>query len=297
MLINNMIWRKLKLLPTRIKWVIKKNRVLHSFLSKSWFFINRSVRILKSIILNLSNIRNELVLLNKNALVIEVSCGGLGDHLFFSHIPRIAKETKQYDKVYLSMVSPLRRDVHQDFIWKENPFVDGFVSIPGTIYRGKYDESVLCQMNILDQIMLFYNLDDGARFHEPELYYKPKILEEYAGKVIFDPNFVTNLNDTHTLKSVTKYFEDNNIKVDMQFRPRNNCVPLRGCDKYIDDKSFGEFCDILHSCKDIYCYATGTAVLSAALGKSSKVFYHDKIHKRFLFSKINKYIYIKEKKK
>ena len=27
--------------------------------------------------------------------------GGLGDHLFYSHLPRIAKESKKYTKVYL----------------------------------------------------------------------------------------------------------------------------------------------------------------------------------------------------
>lgn len=269
-----------------IKKILKNNRALYSFSSRSWFFIKRSVRIIKVTILNLSNMRNNIMLLKKNVLVIEVPYGGLGDHLFFSHIPRIAKETKRYDKVYISMVSPIRRSEHIDFIWKKNPYVDGFISTPGDLYKG----SRLYQMNILDQIMLFYGLDDGVRFHEPELYYKPKILEEYVGKVIFDPNFVTKLNDTLTLARVTEYLKDNNIKVDMQFKPRGDCSPLMGCEYYIEDKSFEEFCNIIYSCKEIYSYATGTAVLAAALGKSGNVFFHDEVKKEFLFSKLNKYI-------
>ena len=33
-------------------------------------------------------------------LIIKIEYGGLGDHLFFSHIPRIAKEMNSYDKVW-----------------------------------------------------------------------------------------------------------------------------------------------------------------------------------------------------
>lgn len=269
-----------------IKKILKNNRALYSFCSRSWFSIKRSARISKVTILNLPNILSSLTHFKKNVLVIEVPYGGLGDHLFFSHIPRIAKATKGYDKVYISKVSPIRRSEHMDFIWGKNPYVDGFTSMPGQVYRG----SQLDQMNILDQVMLFYGLDDGVRFHEPEIYYKPKILDEYVGKVIFDPNFVTKLNDTLTLARVTKYLKDNNIKVDMQFKPRGDCSPLMGCEYYIEDKSFEEFCNIIYSCKEIYSYATGTAVLAAALGKSGNVFFHDEVKKEFLFSKLNKYI-------
>ena len=275
-----------------IKKLLKNNSALYSFFSRSWFFIQRRARIFKVTILNLPNILRRLTYSKKRVLVIEVPYGGLGDHLFFSHIPRIAKQTKGYDKVFISKVSPIRRSEHMDFIWGKNPYVDGFTSMTGQIYRG----SELAQMNILDKIMLFYGLDDGVRFHEPEIYYKPKILDEYVGKVIFDPNFVTKLNDSLTLAWVTKYLKDNNIKVDMQFKPRGDCIPLMGCEYYIEDKSFEEFCNILYSCKEIYSYATGTAVLLAALGKSGNVFFHDEVKNEFLFSKLNKYINLQKGK-
>lgn len=250
------------------------------------FLIQRIARIFRVTLLNLPDFVSSFDQLRKSVLIIEIPYGGLGDHLFFSHIPRIAKQTRGYDKVYISKVSNIRQREHMNLIWETNPYVDGFTTMTGKIYRG----GELNQSNILDNIMLFYGLDDGLRFHEPEIFYKPKLLHEYAGKVIFDPNFVTQLNDTHTLELVTKYFKDNKINVDMQFKPRANNNPLLGCNHYIEDKSFKEFCDILYSCKEIYCYATGTAVLAAALNKSANVFFHNAVKKEFLFSKSNKYI-------
>ena len=107
---------------------------------------------------------------------------------------------------------------------------------------------------------------------------------------------MTKLNNALTLSWVTKYFKDNNIKVDMQFKPRGDCSPLMDCEHYIEDKSFEEFCNIIYSCKEIYSYATGTAILVAALGKSGNVFFHDEVNNEFLFSKLNKYINLQKGK-
>lgn len=145
-----------------IKKLLKNNSPLYSFFSRFWFFIQRSARIFKVTILNLPNILLHLKYYKKRVLVIEVPYGGLGDHLFYSHLPRIAKQTKAYDKVFISKVSPIRRNEYMDFIWEKNPYLDGLTSMTGQIYRGS--DSV--QMNILDKIILFYGLDDGVRFHE-----------------------------------------------------------------------------------------------------------------------------------
>ena len=60
--------------------------------------------------------------------------------------------------------------------------------------------------------MLGYGLDDGKRFHEPELYYKPKFREEY-NKVIYDPNWVSNVGELSS-DIIMDYFNSNNIKLD-----------------------------------------------------------------------------------
>ena len=60
-------------------------------------------------------------------LVIEIRYPGLGDHLFHSHIPRIAKETGKYDAVYISSKSLFRHPDTKYIVWDLNPFVDGFI--------------------------------------------------------------------------------------------------------------------------------------------------------------------------
>ncbi|TAK86060.1 MAG: hypothetical protein EPO20_09735 [Betaproteobacteria bacterium] len=235
---------------------------------------------------------------DKDTLIIEIGYGGLGDSLLHSHLPRIAKETGKYRAVFLSNLIPFRRAVHRRFVWEMNPYVDGFTDRPGLSFQELLIKkgisptrfSIREGMNILDEIMLAYGLDDGLRCHEPEMYYKPRPLLDYSNKILYDPNWVSPLNDTVGAARLEEYFRANEIRVDMQFAPRGNSNPLKSCTRLIHDQSFEEFCDILHSCGDIYCFATGTAALAAALGKRAHVFYHSGIKADFLFSTRHEYI-------
>lgn len=266
--------------------LIKKNKNIHILVSYTWFNFWRALRFIKVLCTQFNRIASDIRKFDQETLVIEVPYGGLGDHLFFSHIPRIAKITGKYNSVYISTLSPIRQVEHLAVIWKLNPFVDGFTALPGRIFKS----SQLTDGNILDEIMLFYGVDDGVRYHEPELFYKPKINQLYADKILFDPNFVTKLNGIQEINEISRYFKKKGIKVDQQFLPRGNCNPLQGVESYIEDESFEEFCDIISSADHIYCYATGTAVLAAALGKSANVFFHDNIDQKFIFSGRNNYI-------
>lgn len=235
----------------------------------------------------------------KEILIIEVEYGGLGDHLFYSHLPRLAKESGKYDAVYFSNVSPFRRLAHKEIIWGYNPYLDGFVNWFGKTYRNllintkKTSEGSPEKRNILDDIMVAYGLDDGNRFHNPEIYYRPNEKLEFKDKVIFDPNFVTPLYETSSIyEDVKAYFSVNNINVDLQFKPNKSAGAILNESKYIVDDSFEEFCDIVSSCKELYCFASGTAVLAAALGKKVNVFYVDAVDPKFLFSREHNYIKI-----
>jgi len=231
-------------------------------------------------------------------LVIEVEYGGLGDNLFYSHIPRIAKESGNYDFVYLSNATPFRRESHKDFIWGKNPFLDGYCNSLGesarTTKRMRTSANSIEATgagNILDQIMLKFGLDDGKRFHSPEVYYKPKLIESLKNAVIFDPNFVTGLYDEASIyDSVRHFFSVNMVTVDFQFEPRipNGWVIKK--ESLIRDSDFENFCDIVYSCSAIYCFASGTAALADALGKKAYVFYSDLVDEIFLFSNLHSYI-------
>lgn len=220
-------------------------------------------------------------------LVLEIKYGGLGDHLFYSHIPRIAKQTKKYRKVYISNHSIYKNSEIKELVWNYNPYIDGFCNGHGlTAGVKKMGE----KNNFLDEVMLYYDLDDGKRFHEPEVYYKPKLCEELKNKIIYDPNYVSNAGNNKINKKIRSYFKRNNIHVDYQMKLRNKNIPIDDFDQWLKSKSLKEFCDIIYSCKKIYCLVTGTATLAPALGISATVLYDSGVVSWFIHSNMNKYI-------
>jgi len=218
-------------------------------------------------------------------LVIKIKYGGLGDHLLYSHIPRIAKQSGQYDKVYISNHSDYRNTEIKKFVWERNPFVDG-CSDKDVLYPtfSTVEEGI----NILDKIMLFHGLDDGVRFHETEIYYKPKIISRLKDAVIFDPNFITFCGHPSG-KKVEDYFKRNNIIITHQMKilGRNSAI---NCSQRISSESLEHFCDILNSCKSIYCLATGTAPLAAAINKPATVLFVNGALSMFYYSQLHNYI-------
>lgn len=224
----------------------------------------------------------------KNSLVLHIKFGGLGDHLFYSHLPRVAKETGRYKYVYISNHSALRNNEILRLVWENNPYIDGICDEP-CLYPEVQRVREGC--NFLDELMLLYDMDDGLRYHDPEIYYDPKIKPELAGKIIYDPNYISNAGSL-TPETINEYFINNKIHIDLQMELRNRSIPLHNCDKWLDSKSLEDFCDIIYSCKQLYCLVTGTATLSSALNRSATVLYGNGVGKWFLHSKRNKYVEI-----
>ncbi|MGX2970837.1 hypothetical protein [Helicobacter sp. T3_23-1059] len=258
-------------------------------------------------------------------LIIYLSYAGLGDSLFFSHLPRIAKTANinggggNYDKVYIQPFFNFRSDDYKRLIWEVNPYVDGVLEnyyIASTGQKQNPNAKIPCNSpqsapffsyknlpftrgeNLLDKIMLFFGLDDGVRMHEPEIYYKPKFHPEFH-KVIFDPNFVTQ--SSCEFADILHFFKEMNVKIDavMAKKPTGkNSNPQRACFDYDIDTEFittptlEDFCDLIYSAKAIYCFVTGTATLCAALGKSANVLVGTSepyICPRYLHSPLHKY--------
>lgn len=221
-------------------------------------------------------------------LIIKIEYGGLGDHLFYSHIPRIAKEWGGYSEVYISNKSNLRNPDYNKLIWESNPFVDGFTDEDGVSAGGVQERRG--ETNILDEIMLKLGLDDGTRFHEPEIYYKPNKIEVLTDKVIYDPNYISDA-ELVTSKKVTNYFKESDIHIDHQLSLRKEgSLPTLSFDSFIKPESFWDFVDIIYSAKDIYCLVTGTATLASGLKKTAHVFYTEDSRHLFRHSKNNVYI-------
>jgi hypothetical protein len=225
---------------------------------------------------------------HKKTLVIEIEFGGLGDHLFLSHIPRIAKQTGAFDCVYISNRSVFRSNDYKRLVWELNPYVDGFTDEPGFY---PIVQKTAEGRNILDEFMVAYGLDDHTRFHEPEIYYQPKVKSELRDVAIYDPNYVSFVGDMDS-RSLRWFVEKRGLQIDAFMRLRDKHVPLSSIKNEIGTKSLEDLCDIIASCKSIYCLTSGTATLAAALRKPVTVFYGIGHNTIFRHSALHQYIQI-----
>lgn len=196
----------------------------------------------------------------------------------------------RYDRVFIHSSSPFRHNDYKRLIWEQNPYVDGFTDAPPTPhYEIEHTFSLSC--NLLDKLMLSYGLDDGRRMHEPEIAYKPKFREEY-NKVIFDPNWISNIGDNFDIADIVAYFERNNIHIEavMADLGGKRCFDNRIEAEFIRTQSLEDFCDLIYSAKALYCFVTGTATLAAALGKPINVFVGSNVGYSFMHSPLHTYI-------
>ena len=147
--------------------------------------------------------------------IIRVRHGGLGDHLFWSHLPRIAKTVGGYKRVYISNLSEYRHPDYRKLVWELNPFVDGFCDEDGPCEC----VTVSPRMNLLDTIMLERGMDDGQRFHEPEIFYCPKPRTDLAAARVFDPNYISNAGAVSKSKLIRYLNESGGVDFQMRKTP------------------------------------------------------------------------------
>ena len=224
-----------------------------------------------------------------DTLILEIQKGGLGDHLFYSHIPRIAKESGKYDKVFISNRSLFRHADNKKLVWEINPYVDGFTDEKG-IYHST--ETIYGNENLLDRLMLLYGLDDGQRFHEPELYYQPELKPELSDAVIYDPNYISYTGDIANGQLIKNWFDEHAVIVGHQMKKLNHrYLPVNGLD-LIQTTSLSDFCSLLVSCKRMYCLNTGTATIAAALKIPVTVLYGTGLNSIYRHSKLHEYIHV-----
>jgi glycosyltransferase involved in cell wall biosynthesis len=221
----------------------------------------------------------------KKSFVIEVKYGGIGDHLLYSHLPRIAKQTGKFDKVYISNHCQYRNELYKQLVWQANPFVDGFCDEHG--YYPIFD-SVEPGTNLLDKIMLLQGLDDGKRFHEPELYVEVRPRADLADAIIYDPNYISNAGRISS-QDVERYLRQNNINLTHQMSLRDNSIPIN-CDNFIHTPTLEEFFSVISGCRQMICLTTGTATIAAALGKPVVVLYGPGVKEFVHHSRLHKYV-------
>jgi hypothetical protein len=246
----------------------------------------------------------------KQQIVLQVGYGGLGDNLFLSHIPQIAKETSDVRGVFISTHSVFRDAAYKQLIWESNPYVDGFVDEPGFEIVGPHARRVRGSLldhyllkvgldnrisylepgcNLLDQYMLALGLDDGLRFHEPKIYQEIPRRSEYQNVVLYDPNYITNVGRI-SAEAVSEFFKREGMPVNAQLQPYGNSIQLQEITDRISTASIVDFCSLIVSCKALYCLMSGTATLAAALGKACTVLYGDGVNKIYHHSRLHRYV-------
>lgn len=232
--------------------------------------------------------KNELI------LILDIPYAGLGDHLFHSHLPEIAKKDFQYDRVFISNKSNYRHDDYRKLVWEQNPFVDGFTDETGVSCNiEKLLESTDKENNLLDRIMQFYQLDNHTRFNEPKIYYKPKFVSTYNFNV-YDPNYLSWVGNIDKLDAMS-FFRQKKIKFDkiMTLRGEKHLFKATKKTEFLTTETLFDFCDLIHSSKKLYCLTSGTATIAAGLGVSAIVFYGPKQHVGFQHSKLHQYVLLK----
>ncbi len=222
-------------------------------------------------------------------LIISIQKGGLGDHLFYSHLPRIAKQYGGFNQVFISNDSIFRNSDTKKLVWELNPYLDGFTNEPGFFY---FSEKIQEDENILDHLMLAYGLDDKKRNHEPEIYYKPKLVEALIDKIIYDPNYISYTGDIKYSTTIENWFAQNNISPNAQMKVLGGRSIKINCPHEVATPDLFAFCDLLYSAKAIYCLSTGTGTLAAAIQKSVTVLYGNGLQKAYRHSGLHNYFNI-----
>lgn len=198
---------------------------------------------------------------------------GLGDNLVFSHIPRIAKESGKFKQVFISSRNSYKGADYADIIWGTNPYVDGFVDLPGTYSSIQMNRAMdkwytlFPSFNLMDSIMFLHDLDDGTRGNMPECYYKPNKIESLEGKTVLDVGAKTMDLSQLDVKKLMRFLQSNGIVPDYVLSPGN--LDFEDVQE-LKTSSIQHWADIMYSAKNYVCFNSGGYWLSAALGIKAK---------------------------
>jgi len=213
----------------------------------------------------------------ENELILNIQFGGLGDNLFLSPIPRLFKEKYPNGKVYLSSHSKFRSSQIKEIVWDMNPYVDGISSKSGIIPQ--YGLGPL-KLNILSQLAHSLNVETDINL-EPEIYYKPELIEAFSDKTLID------LNYTSFVGSFSKTRILNLLKNEPKITLINPPKWSSGLGVSITTESLKHYIDLIYSCQKFICFTSGGATLAASIKKPSiclfgygqnNIFHHSSIH-------------------
>jgi len=200
-----------------------------------------------------------------NDIIFKVEYGGLGDHLFYSPLPRLLKLYGMANKVYISSSSNFRSWGTYAFVWGKNPYLDG-ISDDKPFDKMNADVG---EKKIVNIIMSEYGLVGLGKEINPEIYVDIPINEIYAKKKYLDMNYISYVG------GYTPYDEYIIIRKHPELvlvNPSKRMLQLHE-NPYVYTKSIVDYASLIYSAEEFWCLASGGASLSAALNKQANVFY------------------------
>lgn len=210
------------------------------------------------------------------AYIFQVQYGGLGDHLFYSPLPRLIKQCGIADKVYISNQSRFRSAETYDLVWKTNPYLDGRTDSLPTVANG-----VTPSVNKIINIALAQHGIDLEREANPEIYLPDNTVEKYAGNHYIDFNY-TSYTGAFTLfdtLKILKRFPDS-----IMVNPQKHLLALTK-NRYIRTTSLSDYATLIKSAASFSALASGGATLSLAMGRPCTMYYgygHNQIFRHSL---------------
>ncbi|MBU3593258.1 hypothetical protein ICN42_04010 [Polynucleobacter sp. 71A-WALBACH] len=198
-------------------------------------------------------------------IIFKVEYGGLGDHLFYSALPRLLKEQKLADEVYISDKSNFRNPAIFDLIWKHNPHLNGIGPDAPTSLTEIHDSK---EQKIVNIIFERFGLHSEKEF-PVEVYQELEMPNTLGGKYI-DLNYVSFIGAFSFLDKIKVYRQHPDH---IMINPDKLTSFLFAKCKKIVTKSLLEYAGLIASSSSFITLASGGATLAAALKKPSVVYY------------------------
>jgi hypothetical protein len=225
----------------------------------------------------------------KNFL-IDVEFGGLGDHLFYSPIPRLLKEKHGNGaRVYLSSSSKFRNWQIYGLIWANNPYLDGIRNKSELSFEEQLEIQIVPNAHVSQHILARYSLDFSHEV-DPEIHFDlPSISSPHDYLIDLNYSSYTGLLESDILRILekisTKYIFIN---------PEPKIKKLITEYEHLQTTSLFEYASLIQKSKRFICLTSGGATLARALGVSAYV-YTEPQYPQMFKHKENRHILIGEK--
>ncbi len=198
-------------------------------------------------------------------VIFRVEYGGLGDHLFYSALPRLLKAHRLADEVLISDRSRYRNPAIFDLVWRNHPYLDGVSADPPTPLRLITESQ---ETKIVNIIFEGYGLWSPEEF-PVEIHQSIETSPTFDDHFI-DLNYVSYVGAFTPIDKLDVYQRHPDHVMVNPDRFSRTCFPRR---RKVFTKSLQEYACLIASARSFVTLTSGGATLAAALNKPSIVYH------------------------